>query len=53
MAKLIYEDDLGEQTTIEISTEVSNDFKEYYGINVWEELFKTLETIVKEDQTKE
>ena len=53
MAKLIYEDDHGHQTSFEISPEAFGDLESLFGINAWDEIFKAFKTVIDESQIKE
>lgn len=52
MAKLIYEDDEGRQTTFEFTVEMAADLESLYGIDAWDEILKSFKTIIK-NQTEE
>jgi len=53
MAKLIYEDDQGHQTTFEISQEALTDMDSLYGVSAWDEVFKAFKIVIEENQIKE
>lgn len=53
MAKLIYEDDLGHQTSFEITQEARQDLESLFGVNAWDEIFKAFKTVIDESQLKE
>jgi hypothetical protein len=53
MAKLIYEDDQGRQTSFEISQETITDMNTIYGINAWDEILKAFKVVIEESQIKE
>jgi hypothetical protein len=53
MAKLIYEDDQGHQTTFEIEQETLADMQDIYGINAWDEILKAFKVVIEENQFKE
>jgi hypothetical protein len=53
VAKLIYEDDQGRQTSFEISQETLTDMQSIYGIDAWDEVLKAFKIVIEETQYKE
>ena len=53
MAKLIYEDDAGHQTSFEISHETLRDMQHIYGVDAWDEVLKAFKIVIEETQYKE
>jgi hypothetical protein len=53
MAKLIYEDDQGRQTSFEISQETLADMQGIYGIDAWDKVLKAFKIVIEETQYKE
>jgi hypothetical protein len=53
MAKLIYEDDRGRQTSFEISQETLTDMRFIYGVNAWDEVLKAFKVVIEENQIEE
>jgi hypothetical protein len=53
MAKLIYEDDQGRQTSFEITQETLTDMQNIYGVSAWDEVLKAFKTVIEETQYKE
>jgi hypothetical protein len=53
MAKLIYEDDHGRQSSFEISQETLKDMDAIYGVNAWDEVLKAFKVIIEESQITE
>jgi hypothetical protein len=53
MAKLIYEDDQGRQTSFEISQEALTDIDSIYGVDAWDEVLKAFKIVIEENQIKE
>lgn len=53
MAKLIYEDDQGQQTVFEITQETVDDLQSFYSIDAWDEAFNSFKTFINKQQSAE